>query len=189
MGLSPVSFGVVGLAVAFLANGMQLLGAHGKGEEAISSGKTVAVVGSIAAAISLLFFTVWYIVGAPFGNTDAHLVSVQLLFATLGGKFGLLWIGVAAAQLKGWSFKPIGTMCAFLSVMHIIEMAILAKWGLNLTSGLLEVVFAIYLPVLWGFALLPYGKFSARLLGWICLIAAFATLYTVYVPSGIVHIQ
>lgn len=187
-GLSPVSFGVVGLAVALYANGVHLLGAHPgeDGGEDVSAGKTVAIVASAAGAVSLLFFTFWFVIGAPLGTEDPQLVKIQLLFATLGGKFGLFWIGVATAQVFGWSFKPIGTMCLFLAVMHVIEMIILASWGLTLHILIIEAVFAIYVLVLLGFWALPYGRASARSVGAISVIGGFATLYLVYVAGGIV---
>jgi hypothetical protein len=186
MGLSPVSFGVLGLAMALFANGMHLLGAHsGPGEEEISAGKTVAIVGSTASAISLLFFTLWLLIGAPFGTKDPTLVKTQLLFASLGGKFALLWIAVAVAQVRGWSFKPIGTMCAFLALLHLIEMGILASFGVTLHVVLIEIIFAIYVLVLIGFWLLPYGRIGARPVGVVSVVAAFSTLYLEYVAAGI----
>jgi hypothetical protein len=148
-------------------------------------GKTVALVGSIGGAVSLLFFTIWLIVGAPFGNEDPDAVRTQLLFASLGGKFALLWIGVTMAQVRGWSLKPIGTMCALLAVMHMIEMGILASWGVTLHIALMEVVFGIYVLVLIGFFLLPYGRIGVRPVGAISVIASIATLYLVYVAGGI----
>ncbi len=187
-GLSPVSFGLVGLAIALFANGVHLLGAHPgeDGGEDVSAGKTVAIVGSVAGAVSLLFFTLWFIIGAPFATEDPQLVKVQLLFATLGGKFGLFWIGVATAQVFGWSFKPIGTVCLFLAVMHVIEMIILGSWGLTLHIILMEFVFASYVLVLLAFWALPYGRAGPKVVGTITVVSAFATLYLVYVAGGIV---
>lgn len=185
MGLSPVSFGVLGLAVALFANGMHLLGAHGSGDEDASAGKTVALVGSTAGAISLMFFTAWLIIGAPFGTKDPALVKTQLLFASLGGKFVFLWIGVAVAQVRGWSLKPIGTMALFLALLHLIEMGILASFGVTLNIVLIELVFVIYVLVLIGFWALIYGRIGARPVGAISVVAAFATLYLEYVVGGI----
>jgi hypothetical protein len=191
-GLSPVSFGVLGLAMALFANGVHLLGAHSSpddtDEETASAGKTVALVASAASAISLFFFTIWLIVGVPFGAEDPTTVKIQILYASLGGKFAFLWIGVAFAQVFGWSFKPIGTMCAFLAMLHAMEMGMLASFGTSLHIALIEVVFFIYILVLIGFWLLPYGRISARKVGAISVIAAFATLYLEYVAGGILPI-
>jgi hypothetical protein len=187
MGLSPVSVGVVGLAMALFANGMHLLGAHNGPDDDATSGKTVALVGSVGGAITLAFLAVWLVVGAPFGTDDADTVKTQLLYASLSIKFTLLWIGVTAAQLRGWSLKPIGTMCAFLAMVHVIEMMILPTLGTGLTAHifLTEVVFAIYVLVLLGFAALPYGKVGPRAVGMISVVGAFATLYLEYFSGGI----
>jgi hypothetical protein len=187
MGLSPVSVGVVGLATALFANGMHLLGAHGGPDDDATSGKTVALVGSLGGAITLAFLAVWLVVGAPFGTDDPDTVKTQLLYASLSIKFALLWIGVTAAQLRGWSLKPIGTMCGFLAILHVIEMMILPTLGTGFTMhiALTEVVFAIYVLVLLGFCALPYGKVAARTVGITSVVAAFATLYLEYFSGGI----
>jgi hypothetical protein len=187
MGLSPVSVGVVGLAMALFANGMQLLGAHDGRDDDATSGKTVALVGSLGGALSLGFLAIWLVVGAPFGTDDADTVKTQLLYASLSMKFALLWTGVTAAQLWGWSLKPTGTMCAFLAMMHVIEMLILPSLGTGLTTHILltELVFVIYVLVLLGFWALPYGKVGPRAVGVTSVVGAFATLYLEYFSGGI----
>ena len=187
MGLSPVSVGVVGLAMALFANGMQLLGAHDGPDDDATSGKTVALVGSLGGAITLAFLAGWLVVGAPFGTDDSDTVKTQLLYASLSAKFALLWIGVSFAQLGGWSLKPIGTMCAFLAVLHVIEMVVLPTLGtgLSLHIAIVELVFLIYVLVLLGFWALPYGRVGPRPVGVVSVVAAFATLYLEYVSGGI----
>lgn len=189
MGLSPVSVGVVGLAMALFANGMQLLGAHNQTpEDEQTTGQSVAVVGSVAGAITLGFLALWLVIGAPFGKEGTDVVKTQLLYASLSTKFALLWIGVTVAQIRGWSLKPIGTMCAFLAVLQVAEMIMLATLEPGLTTHvwLVEIVFGIYVLVLLGFWALPYGRASARTVGLISLIASFATLYLEYVSGGII---
>jgi len=187
MGLSPVSVGVVGLATALFVNGMQLLGAHDGPDDDATSGKAVALVGSIGGAITLGFLALWLVIGAPFGTDDDDTVKTQLLYASLSTKFVLLWIGVSFAQLRGWSLKPIGSMCGFLAILHVIEMIILPTLGTGLTLhiALVEIVFAIYVLVLLGFCALAYGRIGARPVGAISVVAAFATLYLEYVSGGI----
>jgi hypothetical protein len=190
MGLSPVSVGVVGLAMALFANGAQLLGFHNQSQEdEATTGLTVAMVGSVAGAITLGFLALWLVIGAPFGTDDPNTVQTQLLYASLSAKFALLWIGVTAAQLRGWSLKPIGTMCAFLAVLHVLEMIRLATLDPGLTTHvwLVEAVFANYVLVLLGFFALPYGRVSARAVGIVSFVAAFATLYLEYVAGGIIN--
>ncbi len=70
--------------------------------------------------------------------------------------------------------------------MHVIEMLILASWGLTLHIILMEIVFASYVLVLLAFWALPYGRAAPRVVGTITVVSAFATLYLVYAAGGIV---
>jgi len=187
MGLSPLSFGVVGLAMALFGNGLPLLGIDDKplGEGQPSPTKTVAVVASFAGAVTLTFFALWLIIGAPFGTTDPAAVRTQILFASLGGKFGMLWIGVFIVQIMGWDMRPIGSMCLLLALLHVIEMVILASWGVTTHIAIIEVVFAVYVLVLLGFWALTHGKIGPRPVGWICMIGTLGTLYLQFVAGGV----
>ena len=187
--MNPLSFGIMGLALALFANALPLLGVNAAPlkEGGHSPGKTVAVVGSLAGAITLTFFALWFIVKAPFGLEDPVLVRLQILFASLGGKFGLLWIGVTVAQILDWDLRPVGTMCLLLALIHVIEMIILPTLvPVDLNIILIEVVFASYVLVLLGFWAVTHGKIAPKPVGWILLIATVGTLYIQFVASGVV---
>ena len=193
--MNPLSLGIMGLALALFANALPLLGidAAPLKEGGHSPGKTVAVVGSLAGAITLTFFALWFIIKAPFGMEDPILVRLQTLFASLGGKFGLLWIGVTLAQILGWDLRPVGTMCLLLALIHVIEMIILPSLALPagftiLNIILIEVVFVSYVLVLLGFWAVTHGKIAPKPVGWILLIATVGTLYLQFVASGVVLI-
>jgi hypothetical protein len=189
--MNPLSFGIMGLALALFANALPLLGidAAPLKEGGHSPGKTVAVVGSLAGAITLTFFALWFIIKAPFGMEDPVLVRLQILFASLGGKFGLLWIGVTVAQILDWDLRPVGTMCLLLALIHVIEMIILPSLvPVDLNIILIEVVFASYVLVLLGFWAVTHGKIAPKPVGWILLIATVGTLYIQFVASGVVLI-
>ncbi len=189
--MNPLSFGIMGLALALFANALPLLGigAAPQQEGGHSPAKTVAVVGSLAGAITLTFFALWFIIKAPFGMEDPVLVRLQILFASLGGKFGLLWIGVTFVQIKGWDLRPVGTMCLLLALIHVIEMIILPTLvPVNLNIILIEVVFLSYVLVLLGFWAVTHGKIAPKPVGWILLIATVGTLYIQFVASGVVLI-
>lgn len=187
--MNPLSFGIMGLALALFANALPLLGvgATPLKEGGHSPGKTVAVVGSLAGAITLTFFALWFIIKAPFGLENSVLVRLQILFASLGGKFGLLWIGVTIAQILGWDLRPVGTMCLLLALIHVIEMIILPTLvPVDLNIILIEVVFASYVLVLLGFWAVTHGKIAPKPVGWILLIATVGTLYIQFIASGVV---
>ena len=189
MGLNPLSFGIMGLALALFANALPLLGiaAEPLEEGGHSPTKTTAVIGSLAGAISLTFFALWFIIGAPLGTADPVLVRLQILFASLGGKFGLLWIGVTIVQIRGWDLRPVGTMCLFIALIHVIEMVILPTLvPVTLNIILIEVVFVSYVLVLLGFWAVIHGKIAPKPVGWILLIATVGTLYIQFIASGVV---
>jgi hypothetical protein len=120
---------------------------------------------------------------------DPVLVRLQILFASLGGKFGLLWIGVTVAQILDWDLRPVGTMCLLLALIHVIEMIILPSLvPVDLNIILIEVVFASYVLVLLGFWAVTHGKIAPKPVGWILLIATVGTLYIQFVASGVVLI-
>lgn len=187
--MNPLSFGIMGLGLALFANALPLLGvgATPLKEGGHSPGKTVAVVGSLAGAITLTFFALWFIIKAPFGLEDPVLVRLQILFASLGGKFGMLWIGVTIVQILGWDMRPVGTMCLLLALIHVIEMIILPTLvPVDLNIILIEVVFASYVLVLLGFWAVIHGKIAPKPVGWILMIATVGTLYIQFVASGVV---
>ena len=189
MGLDPLSFGIMGLALALWTNGLALLGYGSEPAEGNTSAKSYAVLGSMAGAIGLGFFTLWHIIGAPGGGGP-----LEIMFASLGGKFALLWTGVTIVQLKGWDMRPVGTMCLLLAIIHAYESlllpGLLADVGvaMNLTFILLEVVFVIYILVLLGFWLVTHGKIGVRPVGWVCILGTIGSLYVQFMVSGVVPI-
>jgi hypothetical protein len=188
MGLNPLSFGIMGLALALFANALPLLGvaAEPLEEGGHAPTKTVAIVGSLSGAITLMFFALWFIIGAPFGTEDSVLVRLQTLFASLGGKFGLLWIAVTVVQIKGWDLRPIGTVCLLLALIHVIEMIILPILvPVTANIVIIEIVFVSYVLVLLGFWAVIHGKLSPKPQGWIMLISTVGTLYIQFIASGV----
>jgi hypothetical protein len=184
--LSPISFGVVGLAMALFANGLPLLGVDAPQEGQPSPTKTVAMVGSFAGAFTLIFFALAIILGHPLGTTDPAAVRTQILFASLGGKFGLLWIGVFITQAMGWDMRPIGSMCLLMALLQATEMGILAYYG-PITTHLviIEVVFTVYVLVLLGFWAVTHGKVGPKPVGWICMLGTLGTFYLQFVAGGV----
>lgn len=110
---------MTGLIFGLWVNAFALLGIGAKPVEGVGSPtKTVAAAGSLVAAITLIFMTIWLTVGQPFGVAE----PVNVLFAAIGGMYGLLWIGVFAWQWFDLDGRPVGNVCALMVIMQVIHM-------------------------------------------------------------------
>ena len=79
-GLSPVALGITGLQFALFANAFYLLGIDSDAKDQHSSPARTVGAGSLSGALSLLFASAWFVIGAPFGR-EGQAASVQLLFS------------------------------------------------------------------------------------------------------------
>jgi hypothetical protein len=104
--LAPITLGMVGLGFALWANGVQLLGVDAKPATEDGPGPTASVAGAGSAmgAITLLCMSIWLVVAAPLG-TDGEAVKLGLLFSAISGMYGLLWLGAAVVQARGWDTR------------------------------------------------------------------------------------
>jgi len=175
---------MVGLQFALFLNAFPLLGIDSDEGQSGPPARSVGAVGSLLGAISLLFMSFWFIIGAPLGK-DGINPQVQLTFSLISGMYGLLWLSVALVQMKGWDIRPLGNAALIAAVMQVIAMVVLVTWGLNLTLTLIEIVLGIYVLVLLGFWGVTHGKFSAKGEGWLLLLAVLGTFYLQFWASGI----
>jgi hypothetical protein len=127
--LAPITLGMVGLGFASWANGVQLLGVDAKPATEDGPGPTasVAVGGSAMGAITLLYMFIWLVVAAPLG-TDGEAVKLGLLFSAISGMYGLLWLGAAVVQTRGWDMRPIGNLAPLCLGLQVIEMGLFASY-------------------------------------------------------------
>jgi uncharacterized membrane protein len=145
--LAPITLGMVGLEFALWANGVQLLGVDAK--PATKDGPTprasVAVAGSAMGAITLLFMSIWLVAAAPLG-TDGEAVKLGLLFSAISGMYGLLWLGAAVVQARGWDMRPIGNLALCLG-LQVIEMGLFASYR---TAAGISTAYSRVIPGAWG---------------------------------------
>lgn len=183
--MNPITFGMTGLIFALWLNGFALLGIGAKPakEGAVAPIKTVASAGSLMGAITLIFMAIWLTVGQPFGEGE----PVNILFAGIGGMYGLLWIGVFAVQWFNLDGRPVGNLCLLMAIMQVIHMI-----GVAVVVGtvgthvwLVQVVLASYIVLLLLFWGLFYGKVSATLTGWWAIVTCFTTAYLLWFGGGI----
>lgn len=193
MALAPITLGMVGLLFALWANGMQLLGVDAKPVDDQVDGadatRAVAVAGSAMGALTLLFMAGWLVVAAPLGD-DPTAVQLGLLFSAIAGMYGLLWLGAAVVQARGWDMRVIGNLALLCVVLQLVEMALLASY--RAAAGLpaahfviVELVLASYVLVLYGFWAVTHGRIAARTVGWLCMFAALGTLYIMVYGGGL----
>jgi len=183
--MNPIAFAMMGLIFGLWLNAFNLLGIGAKPakEGAVSPTKTVAAAGSLVAAITLVFMAIWLTVGQPFGAG----APVNVLFAAIGGMYGLLWIGVFATQWFGLDGKPMGNLsllCAILQAILIICVAIVVG-VVGVHVWIVQTVLATYLVLLLLFWGLFYGKVSATLTGWWGIVTCVGTLYLLLFGGGI----
>jgi hypothetical protein len=195
MALAPITIGMVGLQFALWANGMQLLGVDQEPPQDetddVSSGRAVAVAGSAMGAVTLLFMSGWLVTAAPLGD-EGIAVQLGLLFSAISGMYGLLWLGAAVVQLRGWDMRVIGNLALLCLVLQVIEMGLLASYraeaGLPLAHFILvEAALGSYVLVLYGFWAVTHGRTAAKPVGWLCMLAVVGTLYLMVFGGGLLE--
>jgi len=183
--MNPIAFAMTGLIFGLWLNAFALLGigAAPAKEGAVSPAKTVGAAGSLVAAITLIFMAIWLTVGQPFGEGAA----VNVLFAAIGGMYGLLWIGVFAVQWYELDGRPVGNLCLLMAIMQVIHMigvvVVLGTVGTHV--WLVQLVLATYTVLLLLFWGLFYGKVSATLTGWWTIVTVIGTGYLLWFGGGI----
>ncbi len=184
--MNPLVLGMTGLNFALWANALYLLGVADKpvSEGAPSPAKTVALGGTVMGAATLLFASVWFIVGRPLG---AELVEATVILAGITGMYGLLLLGVFLAQVLGLDGRPLGHLCLMVAAFQLIYLAAVAR-TFGLTSvhvWLVEAVLASYVVLLVLFWALFYGRISARPVGIWTVVSGIGTVYLQYWASGV----
>lgn len=184
--MNPMALAMTGFGFGLWLNGCYLLGNSrpAKGTKS-SPAKTVGIVGSLPAALTMTFASIWFIVGTPFGGREAW--ELHALFSSITGLYGLLWIGMFAVQVFDFDWQPIAHLCLLAALIQAIEIFaafhILGTTGIHIwiTNGVL----ASYVVWLLLFAGMLYGKISARIVGWWSIVAVIGTLYLLFVGGGI----
>lgn len=184
--MNPLAFAMTGLNFALWLNAFNLLGIGAKpvSEGAVSPAKTVGAAGSLIGAITLVFAAIWFVVGQPFGKEAG---AVHALFSSVTGMYGLLWIGVFAAQVFDFDWRPVANLCLLLAILQAIQ--IVAVFSLLGTTSihvwLVNLVLASYLVLVIMFNRLLYGKLAARPVGWWLIVTVVGTTYLQFFGGGI----
>ncbi len=191
--LAPITLGMVGLLFALWANGMQLLGVDSRpaapeGSPTATSG-AVGIAGSAMGALTLLFMAVWLVTAAPLGDEGVN-AQLGLLFSAISGMYGLLWLGAAVVQIRGWDMRVIGNLALLCLILQVVHMALLASYrsdaGLsNAHFVLVEAVLLSYVLVLYGFWAATHDRLQAKVTGWLCMLASLGTLYILVWGGGL----
>ncbi len=185
--LPSIAIGMVGLQFGLFVNALALLGvdATPAGEGQPDPGKSVGMVGSLMAALSLIFMSFTLVVGAPFG-TEGLPAQIQIMFSAISGMYGFLFLGFGFVQLQGWDLRPVGNAALGAAIMQVIEIIIIAvMWGLSLGNILIEIVLIIYVVALLGFWRTAHGKQSPQIQGWLLLLAWLGTFYYMFWSGGL----
>jgi hypothetical protein len=116
--------------------------------------------------------------------------ELGLLFSAISGMYGLLWLGVAVIQARGWDMRPIGNLALLCLGLQVIEMGLLASYrtaaGLSTAHFLLtEAALAGYVLVLAGFWAVTHRRINPRPVGLLCLLAVVGTLYIMVYGGGL----
>lgn len=188
--MNPVSFAMTGLAFGLWLNGLALLGiaATPKDDKSPNPAKTVAVAGSLPAAITLVLGALWLVVGSPFGGVEAW--PLMSLFAGIMGMFGMLWIGVFAIQWYGVDPRPVGNVCLLMVIMLIIYMFGYAQITAMASTHdlIIQLILASYVVLLSMFWRLLNGKMAATLVGWWTMLTVVGTFYLLYVSGSVLKV-
>ncbi|MPZ87034.1 MAG: hypothetical protein GEU81_02965 [Nitriliruptorales bacterium] len=193
MGLAPITIGMVGLLFALWANGMQLLGVDQKSvDDSVSeggSGYAVAIAGSGMGAVTLLFMSGWLVIAAPLGDEGVG-AQLGLLFSSIAGMYGLLWLGAAVVQLRGWDMRVIGNVALLCLGLQVIQIGLLASYRVAAQIPLphflaVQAALVGYVLVLYGFWAVTHGRISPKVVGWACMLAVVGTLYIMVFGGGL----
>jgi hypothetical protein len=184
--MNPVAFAMTGLVFGLWLNALNLLGIASTptSEGASPPAKSVAVGGSLTAAITLIIGAIWLFIGVPFGEGA---LSVQAMFSGIMGMYGLLWIAVFAMQWFGIDPRPVGNLCLLMAIMQIIHM--IGYWSLtgmaSIHNWIELIVLGTYVVLLYMFWKLLNGKMAAQPVGWWTMVTVVGTLYLLYFSGGI----
>jgi len=184
--MNPIAFAMTGLNFALWLNAFNLLGigAAPASEGGVSPTKTVGAAGSLIGAITLVLSSIWFIVGQPFGPEAG---AINALFSVTTGMYGLLWIGVFAAQVFDFDLQPVANLCllvainqviGIIAVFYLLGMAGIHVWIVNL-------VLASYVVLLIMFNRVLYGKIGARPVGLWLIVTVIGTFYLQFFGGGI----
>jgi hypothetical protein len=191
MGLSPVTFGMVGLAFALWGNALANFGVDVKPRDAgADPSKTVAAAASLVGAVTLLFTSTFLVIAAPLG-TETPAVQLQLLFSAITGMYGLQFLATTIVQFKGYDPRPLGNFALLTVPIQIVEMVLLAKFaaaaGMSSTHILLQEVtlgaFALAGLAIWAGT---HGWITGKLVGSTIMAAFVGTLYFMFFAGGLV---
>jgi uncharacterized membrane protein len=187
MSLSPVTFGMVGLAFALWGNALANFSA---GSDADDTRKSVAAAASLVGAVTLLFTSGFLIVAAPLG-TEEPAVKLQILFSAITGMYGLQFLATTIVQFKGYDPRPLGNFALLTVPIQIIEMVLLAGFaaaaGMSRTHILLQELtlgaFALAGLAIWAGT---HGKLPGRVVGSSIIAALIGTLYFMFFAGGLI---
>jgi hypothetical protein len=184
--MNPMAFAMTGMGFALWLNGCYLLGL-GTTPKAGSAApaKTVGVAGSLAGFIGLMFAAIWFVVGEPFGGREA--ARLHALFSGITGMYGLLWMGVFAAQVFDLDWRPIANVFLLAALIQAVE--IVAMFRLFGTASphiwFTNAAFAVYVVWLVAYARTIYGRLTPRATGWWSVVALAGTLYLLFFGGGL----
>lgn len=191
MALSPVTFGMVGLAFALWGNALANFGVDATPRDAAGPepAKTVAAAASLMGSVTLLFTSAFLIVAAPLG-TEPAAVQLQLLFSAITGMYGLQFLATTIVQFKGYDPRPLGNFALLTVPIQLVEMVLLAKFataaGMSSTHIILQEAtlgaFALAGLAIWAGT---HGWITGKLVGSTIMAAFVGTLYFMFFAGGL----
>lgn len=192
MALSPVTFGMVGLAFALWGNALANFGAYAtpKDQAASDPTKTVAAAASLIGAVTLLFTSTFLLIAAPLGSSP-HVEQLQILFSAITGMYGLQFLATTIVQFKGYDPRPLGNFALLTVPIQLAEMVLLAKFasaaGMSGTHIVLQELtlgaFALAGLAIWAGT---RGWFTGKLVGSAIMAAFVGTLYFMFFAGGLI---
>jgi hypothetical protein len=148
MGLNAVGFAMVGLIFGLshwilYCSGIRACptwwSKQHKPEDLIPE-QTIGAMGSLAAAISLLFMAYWHQTTDPFGALGASGWSV--VFTLVPAIFGFLFLGLAITAYKGLDWRPIGDAALTASLITFVVLVYGARQGIYFDVIIVLVIWA-----------------------------------------------
>jgi len=183
-GLPAVAYGMMGLTFGLFTWGLANVGIDAKSETLM---KELAIVGSLPAAMTLLFQASWTVIGAPLGTTGAA-AAVQLLFTITPLMYALLWWIFVFAPWYGLDLKLAGDMSFIIGIYQLIFMVIYAYdvgWVLTAGDIVMEITlftYALVVFLIWG---LTHGKNGPKILGAVQIWSGIMTVWLMLFPGGV----